>query len=140
MKVIVEMPMGTTNKWEMKNGQMVIDRVIKLPVPVNYGFIPGTLADDGDPLDVFVISDREYAPGDQTQVDVLGIFECTDQGISDDKVLAKLRGINLSQSEILSHMCRIGHYLLNYKTGFEVKDYKPIDESALKKYKSSKEK
>lgn len=138
MKVVVEMPQGTMNKWEMKNGKMVIDRVLKMAIPANYGFIPGTLAADGDPLDVFVISDREYAPGDQVQIDVLGLFTCLDQGIGDDKVLAKLRGINLSQNEILSHMCRIGHYLLNYKTGFEVKDYKSIDESELAKYKKGK--
>ncbi len=140
MKAIVEMPMGTKNKWELKDGKMVIDRILKIPCPASYGFIPNTLCDDGDALDVFVISNREFAPGDKTNIDVIGLFTCTDQGINDDKVLAKVRGTELTQNEILSHMCRIGHYLLNYKPGFEVKDYKSIDESALAKYKSSKEK
>lgn len=140
MKAVVEMPMGTSNKWEIKkDGKLVIDRVLKMPVPVNYGFIPGTLCEDGDALDVFIISDREYAPGDQAQIDVIGLFTCKDQGVGDDKVLAKLRGAKLSQNEILSHMCRVGHYLLNYKSGFEILDYKSIDESALTKYKSNKE-
>lgn len=140
MKAVVEMPMGTTNKWELKNGKMVIDRLLKIPCPANYGFIPGTLAADNDELDVFIIGDREFAPGDETHIDVIGLFECTDQGVSDDKVLAKMRGIDVPQNEILSQMCRIGHYLMNYKPGFEVKDYKSIDEKALTKYKKSKEK
>lgn len=135
MKAIIEMPEGTKNKVECKaNGHFVIDRVLDIPVPLNYGFVPNTLAEDNDPLDIFVISDFTHLTGDTVEVDILGIFECTDQGVSDNKLLAKKKDQKLTHEQILSYMCRVGHYLLNYKEGFKVLNYKSTDESIVERY------
>lgn len=126
MKVLIEMPMGTDKKIEVKDGVPTVDRVLKMVVPTNYGYIPNTLAEDGDPVDAFVISKKDLKTLDLVDVEIIGIYECFDQGIPDNKLLTKVKGEKYTDNEILSEMVRVGHYLLNYKEGFKVTDYKSI--------------
>jgi len=121
MKIRIEMPKGSKYKYEMKDGTLSLDRVLKECVPVNYGYIEDTLALDGDALDVFVASRSPLIPGSVVEVEVVGVYECLDQGVRDDKVLAILKGdyVNAEADAILL-------YLSTYKEGFEVMGYQGI--------------
>jgi len=123
MKAIIEIPEGSTDKIEIKDGTATIDRILDTPVPVSYGFIPETKAEDGDPLDVFVVSNVFLNTFDEVEVSILGMFLCTDQGIQDNKLFAVVAG-EKQKGHILKSMAEIGDYLMNYKEGFKVLGYK----------------
>jgi inorganic pyrophosphatase len=89
---VIEIPSGSRNKYELdKNtGMMKLDRVLYSSVhyPGDYGFIPRTLYEDGDPLDVLVLVKEQTFPGCMIDVRPLGLLRMRDRGESDDKVLA----------------------------------------------------
>ncbi len=122
MLVQIEMTAGTKFKYEFKNDELVVDRVLKHAVPLNYGFVPNTLCADGDPLDVFVLSSEPIVPNSKVFVKVLGVFKCVDNGEQDDKLLAVVDGdfVPLDNS-VLKYSVR--HYLENYKSGFKVQSW-----------------
>jgi len=125
MKAFIEMVKGDKDKWELNKGTEILEssRKLSIPVPFNYGFIPGTLAKDGDELDVFVVAENdELRRGAYYPVKPVGVFRCIDNGIEDDKVVA-LYGplLHISMAEII---ILLENYLSNYKKGFVVKDYK----------------
>lgn len=87
--VVIEIPAGTTDKieYDAASDRFLVDRVIRyLPYPVNYGFIPHTLAGDGDPVDVLVLG-RRVETGTRIDAIPLATLRLTDRGESDDKVL-----------------------------------------------------
>ena len=90
--VIVEIPKRSRNKFEYdkKGGFIKLDRVLysSLHYPGDYGFIPRTHYDDGDPLDVLVITNEPTFPGCVIEARPVGIFRMEDRGVADDKVLA----------------------------------------------------
>ena len=90
--VIVEIPKGSRNKYEYnkENGVIVLDRVLfsSLHYPGDYGLIPHTYYDDGDPLDVLVMLNEPTFPGCVIQARPIGLFRMLDRGLPDDKVLA----------------------------------------------------
>ncbi len=94
MKVdaVIEIPMGTRNKYEIdkKNGKIKLDRVLfsSVTYPTEYGYIDKTLADDGDALDILVISTCPTFPGCEVEARVLGYLDITDNGFKDEKVIA----------------------------------------------------
>lgn len=119
-QVIIEMKAGTIYKTEFKDGTFVIDRVLNQSVPTNYGFIKDTLAEDGDPLDVFVFG-PPIEVGVACNIEVIGMLKCTDQGVRDDKILAVVKGTNtLDKNYLNMYMELIKQYLKTYKTGFKV--------------------
>ena len=125
--------MCSTKKIEIKDGKPVVDRVLNVPVPISYGYIPGTLAEDGDALDIFVISNKYLNTGDLVQVRIIGMFECLDQGVSDNKILAVIEGESCNETICGS---QVANYLLNYKSGFELLGWKKIKSlKELDKYK-----
>ena len=89
---IVEIPFGSRNKYELDKatGLMKLDRVLYSSVhyPGEYGFIPRTLHEDGDPLDVLVLVKEETFSGCMIDVRPLGVLRMLDRGEPDDKVLA----------------------------------------------------
>ncbi len=89
---IVEIPKGSRNKYEYnkENGVIVLDRVLysSLHYPGDYGLIPHTFYDDGDPLDILVMTNEPTFPGCVIQARPIGIFRMLDRGVADDKVLA----------------------------------------------------
>jgi inorganic pyrophosphatase len=89
---VVEIPFGSRNKYELDKttGMMKLDRVLYSAVhyPGDYGFIPRTLHEDGDPLDVLVLVKEETFPGCMIDVRPLGVLRMLDRGEPDDKVLA----------------------------------------------------
>jgi len=94
--VVIEIPRGQTNKYEYDKQLHVfrLDRNLYSPVhyPGDYGFIPSTLSDDGDPLDALVLVDAPSFPGCLMTVRPVGMLEMVDQGKGDEKILAV--GIN----------------------------------------------
>jgi inorganic pyrophosphatase len=91
LNVVIEIPSGSKCKYELdKNcGTIRVDRIIASAVyyPGNYGFIPQTLAEDGDPLDALVLSQVSFHPGVMVSVRPIGLMGMTDDGYPDDKVI-----------------------------------------------------
>ena len=89
---LVEIPMGSSVKYELdkKTGLLRLDRVLYSAVyyPANYGFIPQTLAEDDDPLDVLVLCKEEVAPLTIVRSRAIGLMTMIDSGKKDHKILA----------------------------------------------------
>lgn len=93
VNVIVEVPIGGEPiKYEMdkKAGVLVVDRFLYTPMryPGNYGFVPHTLSEDGDPIDVLVANTRPIAPGALINVRPVGVLRMTDEAGPDEKIVA----------------------------------------------------
>ena len=90
-EVIIEIPKGQRNKYEMdhKTGRIRLDRMLftSTRYPADYGFIEDTLADDGDPLDALVLLEEPTFPGCQIRCRAIGMFRMRDEKGADDKVL-----------------------------------------------------
>jgi inorganic pyrophosphatase len=89
---VVEIPLGSSNKYELDktSGLLKLDRVLHSAVfyPANYGFIPQTLADDGDPLDVLILSSEMVFPMTLISARPIGLMTMVDQDELDYKVIA----------------------------------------------------
>jgi len=89
---VIEIPFGSRNKYELdkETGLIRLDRVLYSAVhyPGDYGFIPRTLHEDGDPLDVLVLVKEETFPGCMIDVRPIGVLRMLDKGEPDDKILA----------------------------------------------------
>lgn len=92
LTAVIEIPKGGHNKYEVEptTGFIKLDRVLHSPLfyPVDYGFIPETLAPDGDHLDVLVVTDSPVIPGCVVEVRPIGLLRMTDGGEQDDKLIA----------------------------------------------------
>jgi inorganic pyrophosphatase len=91
VEVVIEIPKGQRNKYEMDHatGRIRLDRMLftSTRYPADYGFIEDTLADDGDPLDALVLLDEPTFPGCLITCRAIGMFRMRDEMGSDDKVL-----------------------------------------------------
>lgn len=93
VNVIIEVPVGGHPiKYEMDKeaGCLVVDRFLYTPMtyPGNYGFIPHTLSDDGDPADVMILNTRPLFPGCVIKVRPIGVLVMEDDGGIDEKIVA----------------------------------------------------
>lgn len=93
VNVLIEVPLGGQPiKYELDKdaGLLVVDRFLYTPMsyPGNYGFVPHTLSDDGDPIDVLVINTRELVPGCVINVRPVGVLIMEDNAGEDEKILA----------------------------------------------------
>lgn len=92
MNVIIEIPKGSKNKYEIdkKTGLIALDRAMhsSQDYPFDYGFVPQTLWDDGDALDVVVLTTYPLLPGILVRVRPVAIFDMVDSGESDAKIIA----------------------------------------------------
>ncbi|MEI6532880.1 MAG: inorganic diphosphatase [Candidatus Roizmanbacteria bacterium] len=92
INVVIEIPQGSHIKYEMDkdSGFIVVDRFAftTMGYPFNYGFIPNTMAEDGDPVDVLVISTYPVDPGCVIAVRPIGMLEMEDEEGIDTKILA----------------------------------------------------
>jgi inorganic pyrophosphatase len=90
--VIVEIPKGSTNKYELdkETGLLRLDRVLYSAVyyPADYGFIPRTYCDDGDPLDALVLGQEPVYPLTIVQARAVGVMRMRDDKGVDDKIVA----------------------------------------------------
>ena len=89
---VVEIPLGSSNKYELDkaSGLLKLDRVLYSAVhyPANYGFIPQTLADDGDPLDVLILAAEPVYPMTLVTARPIGLMTMMDQNELDYKIIA----------------------------------------------------
>jgi inorganic pyrophosphatase len=89
--VLIEIPGGSRNKYEVdhESGRIRLDRMLftSTRYPHDYGYIEGTLGQDGDPLDAMVLLDEPTFPGCLIKCRAIGMFRMTDEAGGDDKVL-----------------------------------------------------
>jgi inorganic pyrophosphatase len=89
--VVIEIPQGNRNKYEMdhETGRIRLDRMLftSTRYPADYGFIEGTLGDDGDPLDALVLLQEPTFPGCVILCRAIGMYRMSDEHGGDDKVL-----------------------------------------------------
>ena len=122
---VIEIPRGSKNKYELdkESGLLRLDRILYTSThyPANYGFIPRTFADDGDPLDVLVLCSEPIYPLTLIRVYPIGVMRMIDGGKMDDKVIAipfsdpSYLGIS-SIDELPSHIFdEIMHFFSVYK-------------------------
>jgi inorganic pyrophosphatase len=125
VNAVIEIPKGSVNKYEYDKELHVfrLDRTLFSPVhyPGDYGFIPSTLGDDGDPLDVLVLLESATFPGCLMEVRPIGVLRMLDQGKGDEKILAVAesdpvyREVN-DYPQLFTHTLReIEHFFSIYK-------------------------
>lgn len=92
VSAVIEVPLGSSNKYEYdpEHGVFRLDRVLYSPMhyPGDYGFVPGTYAEDDDPLDILVLMNRPTFPGAVVEARPLGFLEMSDEKGRDQKILA----------------------------------------------------
>jgi len=125
VRMIVEIPKNSSNKYEYDGtlGVFRLDRALYSPLhyPGDYGFIPGTLAEDHDPLDVLALVDEPSFPGVMILVRPVGVLEMVDQDELDQKILAvPTRNPRFDQihtiDQVFPHKLReIEHFFTIYK-------------------------
>lgn len=123
---IIEIPKGSKAKYEVdkKSGLIKLDRVVfaAFVYPINYGFIPQSLGDDGDPLDILIFSEVSIVPLCLVPVKIIGVMEMIDNGEGDEKIIAVAQG-DMSVSHIdhvddlpQNFISELRHFFMNYKT------------------------
>jgi inorganic pyrophosphatase len=128
VNALIEIPQGSRSKYEVDKitGLLKLDRVIysSFHYPVNYGFIPQTLGQDNDPLDILVLCSQSIQPLCIVEANVIGNMQMIDQGQVDDKIIAVA-----SRDPSVGHYQRIEdlpqHFLLELKNFFE--QYKALE-------------
>lgn len=130
---IVEIPAGSLYKYEVdkNSGSLTVDRPLKNPPPYNYGYILGTLHEgDGDPLDVCIVDTDPIYPMTKVKLTLLGAFVCDDNGESDDKLVAVIKGNEDKYLGLIEyHKKMISDYLSSYKKGFVVEKFVDLEEA-----------
>ena len=124
-EAIIEIPMGTKNKFEIDkvNNRIKLDRVLYSPMtyPAEYGYIENTLAEDGDPLDILVLASSKTFPGCVVDARIVGYLDMIDNDEPDQKIIAVMdsdpRFDHINEiSDILKHTRReIKHFFQTYK-------------------------
>ena len=125
MNVIIEIPRGSMNKYEIdkETGLIALDRVLHTAqqYPFDYGFVPQTLWDDGDALDVVLLTTQPLMPGILVHARPIGVLPMVDGGEKDEKVLAvpvgdPRFGDIKELSDVNQHTLKeISHFFLTYK-------------------------
>ncbi len=127
-QAIIEIPSGSKAKCELdkQSGLLRLDRVLFSSVhyPANYGFIPQTFCDDGDPLDILVLSQTSVVPLCIVEAQVIGVMRMIDQGQHDDKIIAVATG-DMSVRH-LDDISKLPEHLLHELRGF-FEDYKKLE-------------
>lgn len=92
LNAIIEVPKGSKAKYELDkdSGLIILDRILFSSVhyPANYGFIPQTLCEDRDPLDILVLGQESAVPLCILRAKPIGVMKMIDQGEADDKIIA----------------------------------------------------
>ena len=128
INTVIEIPMGGSPvKYEVDkdSGALIVDRVVATPMfyPFHYGFVPHTLASDGDPLDVLVIADFPILPGSVIKVRPIGMLNMEDESGGDEKIICvPVSKVDSTHANIESYdqlpeitLKRIIHFFEHYK-------------------------
>lgn len=133
INAIVEIPKGRRSKFEVDKttGLLKLDRYLysSAHYPGDYGFMPQTLAEDGDPLDVLVMVNEPTFPGCLIEARPIGLFKMTDKGDNDFKVLA-VPGSDPIFADFATIECVPRHYLREVEHFFAT--YKELEGGVVK--------
>lgn len=146
LQAVIEIPYGSNVKYEIdkESGAVVVDRVMYSAMfyPANYGFVPNTLADDGDPADILVLNEYPLQAGSVIKCRLIGVLVMEDEAGMDEKFLAvpvsKIdpRYENIKDFEDLpsATLDKIKNFFETYKIlepnkWVKVKDFKNKDEA-----------
>ncbi|MCV9389081.1 inorganic diphosphatase [Reichenbachiella ulvae] len=129
---IVEIPTNTRAKYELdkESGLLKLDRVLysSINYPANYGFIPRTYCDDGDPLDILIMSQIEVVPMCIVQANVIGVMRMLDEGEADDKIIAVASNdMSVNHYQDISEIPP--HFVKELRSFFE--DYKKLENKSV---------
>lgn len=155
VNVVIEIPANSSVKYEYDDelGVIKVDRVLytSMIYPFNYGFIPGTMEEDGDPVDVLVISDHQFLPGSVIEVRPIAILEMEDEEGIDAKIVAvpkdkvEPRYSNIKDLEDLPDILKrkIEHFFQHYKElepgkWVKIRGWRKADEARKKIYDAIK--
>ena len=126
--VIIEIPKGSTNKYELdkETGLLRLDRVLYSAVhyPADYGFVPQTFCDDGDPLDVLVLGQEPVYPLTIVEARAIGVMRMRDDKGIDDKIIA-ISVRDPAFADYTDHAQLPAHVLRQMRRFFE--DYKVLE-------------
>jgi len=126
--VVIEVPMGSKNKYELdkETGLLKLDRVLYSAVhyPANYGFIPRTFCEDGDPLDALVLGQEPVNPLTMMDARAIGVMRMRDEKGLDDKIIA-VSVKDPAVSDYMDHTQLPTHLLREIRRFFE--DYKTLE-------------
>lgn len=128
VNAVIEIPQGSRAKYEVDKatGLLKLDRVIysSFHYPINYGFIPQTLGQDGDPLDILVFCSQSIQPLCLVEATVVGNMQMIDSGQVDDKIIAVA-----SKDPSVNHIKSVGelppHFINELRNYFE--QYKVLE-------------
>jgi len=159
VEAVIEIPMGTQNKYEVdkKKNRIKLNRVLysKMTYPAEYGFIEETLAEDGDPLDILVLATTQTFPGCIVDARIVGYLDMYDSGDHDEKIIAvvdadpRFEDVDDIADIKDLQLKEIKLFFRNYKElqpghHVEVLDYYPLEkaleliESCRQRYRESK--
>lgn len=126
VNALIEIPRGSRAKYEIdkESGLIKLDRVIyaSMYYPLNYGFIPQTMGEDRDPLDIVVLTQVAVVPLCLIPSKVIGVMQMVDRGEADDKIIAVAEEdpsvSHISDIHDLPEYLRaeLAHFFENYKT------------------------
>ena len=132
VQAIVEIPQGSKAKYELDkdSGMLRLDRVLfsSVSYPHNYGFIPQTLGDDNDPLDIIVICQIAVDPLCIIEAKVIGVLRMIDNGEGDDKIIAVAKN-DMSVNHINDVSELPPHLTVELQNFFE--DYKKLENKVV---------
>ncbi|RAX59218.1 inorganic pyrophosphatase [Helicobacter monodelphidis] len=158
VNAVIEIPYGSSVKYEVdkESGAIVVDRMLYSAMfyPANYGFIPQTLADDGDPIDILVLNSIPLQAGSVIKCRLIGVLIMEDESGNDEKLLAvpiskidpHFDNINSYEDFPKSFLNKIKNFFETYKIlepnkWVRVKEFQGIDKAqelldlAIKAYK-----
>jgi len=155
---VIEIPMGSSVKYELdkETGLIKLDRILYSAVyyPANYGFIPQTLAEDADPLDVLVLCQEPVAPLTLVSARAIGLMTMLDSGKKDHKILAvavhdpEYNGFKEAAELPVHRLTMLRRFFQDYKTlegkAVEVDEFEsaaaalPIIEESLARYSAQR--
>ena len=133
VNALIEIPQGSRSKYEVdkETGLLRLDRVIysSFQYPINYGFIPQTLGQDSDPLDILVLCSQSIQSLCLVESNVIGNMQMIDTGVADDKIIAvasKDPAVNYitDVSELPKHFIAV---LRNYFEQYKVLENKKVE-------------
>ena len=132
VNALIEIPQGSRSKYEVdkETGLLRLDRVIysSFHYPVNYGFIPQTLGEDGDPLDILVLCSQPIQPLCLVESTVIGNMQMIDSGTKDDKIIAvAAKDPSVNQYRQMEDLPR--HFMAELRNFFE--QYKVLEEKIV---------
>lgn len=146
INAVIEIPYGSNIKYEIDkdSGAVVVDRVMysAMYYPANYGFVPNTLADDGDPADILVLNEYPLQAGSVIKCRLVGVLIMEDESGKDEKLLAvpltkidpTFEDINTLDDLPKATLNRIKNFFETYKMlepnkWVKVKDFQGIEEA-----------